>query len=65
MIAVMVNEKVEKMKAAGLVVRECLHLISGEIKAGISTKDLEEMAVKFMLSKNAKPAFLSSARKKL
>ena len=55
---VMINKKVEKLKAAGFIVRECLHMLSGEIKAGISTKALEEMAVKFILSKNAKPAFL-------
>jgi len=51
-------EQIRKMRVAGLVVGETLELIRSRVKAGMTTGDLDAMAVDFMRSQGATPSFL-------
>ena len=47
----------EKMARAGKVVRECLDLLAGEVRPGITTGELDSLAEKFIRSKRGVPTF--------
>jgi methionyl aminopeptidase len=50
-------EEIEKMRRAGQVVREILELLRSHIKPGVTTMDLERIAVDRLAALNVKPAF--------
>ncbi|MFH1380939.1 MAG: type I methionyl aminopeptidase, partial [Candidatus Omnitrophota bacterium] len=54
----MADRKIQTLKKACTIVRECLEMLAEEIAVGVNTKSLEEKATDFILSKDAKPAFL-------
>ena len=45
------------MARAGTVVRGCLDLLAEEIKPGVTTKELDRLAERFIRSKGGKPTF--------
>jgi methionyl aminopeptidase len=49
--------ELEKMRAAGLLVYRILHELSGMVKEGITTLDLEVVAERMMKDAGARPAF--------
>lgn len=59
MIFVRNNVEIEKMRAAGKVVGDCLRYIEGFIKPGVSSLQLNSLIEDFIRSKNAIPSFLN------
>ncbi|MBB4662906.1 type I methionyl aminopeptidase [Conexibacter arvalis] len=57
MIVKKTPEQIEKMAAAGEILVRTLNLIEGKIRAGVTTKELDEAAEKFIRSQGATPAF--------
>ena len=51
------SKEIEKMRAAGIVVRETLDLVRSLVKPGVTTLDLEKAAEAHILSRKAKAAF--------
>jgi methionyl aminopeptidase len=49
--------EIEKMARAGKVVRGCLDLLAQEIRPGITTKELDRLAEKFIRAKGGVPTF--------
>jgi len=58
MIYIKKNEEVEKMREANIIVRDVLLLLEEKLRAGMSTKELDEIAYKYIISCGAKPSFL-------
>jgi methionyl aminopeptidase len=50
-------EQVEKMAASGQVLVRCLRMLAGKARAGVTTKELDTAAEKFIRSQDAEPAF--------
>ena len=50
-------EEIDKMAAAGDVLIRTLRLLEGKIRPGITTRELDEAAEKFIRSQGAEPAF--------
>jgi len=50
-------EEIERMAAAGAVLVRTMNLLAGKVRPGVSTKDLDEAAEKFIRSQGAVPAF--------
>src|SRR6478672_11793237 len=50
-------EQVEKMAAAGQILVRCLRMLAAKARAGVTTKELDEAAEKFIRSQGAEPAF--------
>jgi methionyl aminopeptidase len=50
-------EQVESMAAAGRVLVRCLKMLESKARAGVTTKDLDAAAEKFIRSQDAEPAF--------
>src|SRR3712207_3687399 len=50
-------EEIEKIAAAGRVLAPCLSLLQGKARPGVTTKDLDEAAEKFIRSQGGEPAF--------
>ncbi len=50
--------EIEKIRNAGLVVAEVLDLISENVRPGVTTKKLDDLAAEHFRKKNAIPAFL-------
>ena len=53
------NEEIELLKNAGLIVGETHNYLKPFIKEGITTKELDELAHEFILSKGATCSFLN------
>ena len=51
------NSEIEKMARAGKVVRECLDMLAGEVRPGVTTEELDRLAEKFIRSKRGVPTF--------
>jgi methionyl aminopeptidase len=49
--------EIEKMARAGAVVRDCLELMSREVKAGVTTGELDRLAEEFIRSRGGVPTF--------
>jgi methionyl aminopeptidase len=49
--------QVEKMAASGQVLVRCLRMLATKVRAGVTTKDLDRAADKFLRSQDAEPAF--------
>jgi len=52
------DDQIRKMRAAGLVVGQTLELIAGQVRAGMTTGDLDRSAEQLIRSKGATPSFL-------
>jgi methionyl aminopeptidase len=49
--------EIEKMAAAGEILVRCMDLIAGKIRPGVTTKELDKAAEKFIRSQGAVPSF--------
>lgn len=50
-------EEIEKMSASGKLVAEILSEIRGRIKPGVTTQELDQLALRLSVKKKARPAF--------
>ena len=50
-------EEIEKMALAGDILVRCLKMLESKTRAGVTTRDLDEAAEKFIRSQDAVPAF--------
>jgi methionyl aminopeptidase len=50
-------EEIERMAAAGTILVKTMSLLEGKIRPGVSTRELDEAAEKFIRSQGAEPAF--------
>ena len=50
-------EQVDKMAASGQILTRCLKMLAATARAGVTTKDLDDAAEKFIRSQGAEPAF--------
>ncbi len=50
-------EEIERMAAAGVILVRTMNLLAGKVRAGVSTKELDEAAERFIRSQGAVPAF--------
>ena len=57
MISIKTNDEIELMKVAGSIVGDTHHYLEQYIKPGITTKELDVLAKKYILSRNATPSF--------
>ena len=57
MIVKKTPEQVERMAASGEVLVRCLKMLAGKARAGVTTKELDAAAEKFIRSQDAEPAF--------
>lgn len=57
MIVKKTPEQIDKMAAAGEILVRTLDLIEGKIRAGVTTKELDDAAERFIRSQGATPAF--------
>ena len=59
MIYLKSTQEIAKMREAGIIVYETFNVLEKHIKPGISTKELDQIAHDFILSRGAKPSFLN------
>lgn len=52
-------DEIRKMEKAGQLAAQCLVYLGRQVKAGVTTQELDQMAYDFALSNNAKPAPLN------
>ncbi|MFH1538437.1 MAG: type I methionyl aminopeptidase [bacterium] len=57
MIPVKTPGEIESIRKAGRIVGQTLKMLGGNMRAGITTKELDEMAEEFIRSRGAQPAF--------
>ena len=57
MIVPKTPEQLDKMAAAGAILTRCLHMLAAGARPGVTTKELDEAAEKFIRSQDAVPAF--------
>lgn len=50
-------EQVDKMAASGQILVRCLRMLAAKARTGVTTKELDEAAEKFIRSQGAEPAF--------
>jgi methionyl aminopeptidase len=50
-------EEIDRMAAAGAILVRTMNLLAGKVRAGVSTRELDEAAEKFIRSQGAEPAF--------
>jgi methionyl aminopeptidase len=50
-------EEIERMAAAGTILVKTMNLLAGKVRPGVTTRDLDEAAEKFIRSQGATPAF--------
>jgi methionyl aminopeptidase len=50
-------EEIERMAAAGVILVKTLNLLAGKIRPGVTTRELDQAAEKFIRSQGAEPAF--------
>jgi methionyl aminopeptidase len=50
-------DQVEKMAASGAILSRCLTMLAAKARPGVTTKDLDRAAEKFIRSQGAEPAF--------
>ena len=59
MITIKSEREIELMREAGSLVAQVLDLLQGEIRSGMTTKELDEMAEQFIRDHHAVPSFLN------
>jgi methionyl aminopeptidase len=57
MIVTKSAEQIKQMAAAGSVLTRCLHMLAAAARPGVTTKELDETAERFIRSQDAVPAF--------
>ncbi len=57
MIILKTPEQVDRMAASGQVLVRCLRMLAAKVRAGVTTKELDAAADKFIRSQGAEPAF--------
>ncbi len=57
MIKIKSQEEIELMRIAGRITRDTLKVVGDSIKAGVSTKELDEIAYNYIKSQDATPSF--------
>ena len=57
MISIKTSREIELMRIAGRVVGDAHNYLIPYIKPGITTKELDELAYNFIISKHATPSF--------
>jgi methionyl aminopeptidase len=57
MIVTKTPEQLDKMAAAGSILTRCLHMLASSARPGVTTKELDLAAEKFIRSQDAVPAF--------
>jgi methionyl aminopeptidase len=50
-------DEIDRMAAAGVILVKTMNLLAGKIRAGVSTRELDVAAEKFIRSQGAEPAF--------
>ena len=50
-------DEIERMAAAGAVLVKTLNLLAGKVRPGVSTRELDQAAERFIRSQSAEPAF--------
>jgi methionyl aminopeptidase len=50
-------EEIDKMAAAGGILVRTMNLLAGKVRQGVTTRELDQAAEKFILSQGAEPAF--------
>jgi methionyl aminopeptidase len=50
-------EEIERMAAAGAILVKTLNLLAGKVRPGVTTRELDQAAEKFIRSQGAEPAF--------
>jgi methionyl aminopeptidase len=50
-------EEIERMAAAGVILVKTLNLLAGKVRPGVTTRELDQAAEKFIRSQGAEPAF--------
>src|SRR6201993_4625384 len=50
-------EEIDRMAAAGAILVQTMNLLAGKIRPGVTTKELDTAAEKFIRSQGAEPAF--------
>jgi methionyl aminopeptidase len=50
-------EEIERMAAAGTILVRTMNLLAGKVRAGVTTRELDQAAEKFIRSQGAVPAF--------
>jgi methionyl aminopeptidase len=50
-------EEIERMAAAGAVLVKTMNLLAGKVRPGVTTRDLDQAAEKFIRSQGCEPAF--------
>lgn len=58
MIYIKSSTEIEKMRVSGRIVFETLKEVEKHIKAGVTTRELDQIAKEYILSQGAKPSFL-------
>jgi methionyl aminopeptidase len=58
MIYIKKDDEIELMREANKIVRDVLLLLESKLKAGMTTKELDSIAYKYITSYGAKPSFL-------
>jgi methionyl aminopeptidase len=51
------REEIERMAAAGTILVRTMNLLAGKVRSGVSTRELDKAAEKFIRSQGAEPAF--------
>jgi methionyl aminopeptidase len=59
MITIKSEREIELMREAGSLVAQVLDLLQGEIRSGMTTKELDEMSEQFIRDHHAVPSFLN------
>ena len=59
MITIKTPAEIEKMRQAGRITKEVLELVGRNVKPGISTKELDQIAFDYIKSQGAIPSFLN------
>lgn len=57
MIIKKTSEEIDRMAAAGAILVKTMNLLGGKIRPGVSTRELDQAAEKFIRSQGAEPAF--------
>jgi methionyl aminopeptidase len=50
-------EEIERMAAAGVILVKAMNLLAGKVRPGVTTRELDQAAEKFIRSQGATPAF--------
>ncbi len=50
-------DEIERMAAAGAILVKAMNLLSGKVRPGVTTRELDRAAERFILSQGAEPAF--------